>query len=109
MNKNKNITDEFELGVDWEYDNDGGHIPLTDKAKNFDKFVFEESDEPELTDDQYFLKANKNIYIQVSDKYIVNKWVEKEEASYHIGEFDTLNEAMIKAIKENDDDTNTSN
>ena len=35
MNKNKNITDEFELGVDWEYDNDGGHIPLTDKAKKY--------------------------------------------------------------------------
>ena len=35
MNKNKNITDEFELGVDWEYDNDGGHIPLTDKARNY--------------------------------------------------------------------------
>lgn len=101
--------DKPVLGVDWEYDNDGGHIPLTDKAKNYSKFVFEESDEPELTDDQYVLKANKNIYIQVSDKYIVNKWVEKEEASYHIGEFDTLKEAMIKAIKENDDDTNTSN
>ena len=24
-----------ELGVDWEYDNDGGHIPLTDKARNY--------------------------------------------------------------------------
>ena len=71
-------------------------------------FIYEESDDPCMYDDQYTLKANKNIYIQVSNKYIVNKWVEKEEASYHIGEFDTLKEAMIKAIKENDDDTNTS-
>tara|TARA_R100000654_G_C2585674_1_gene112324 strand:- start:14 stop:277 length:264 start_codon:yes stop_codon:yes gene_type:complete len=78
-------------------------------------FIYEESDDPFMYDDQYILKANKNIYIQVSDsamylhKYIVNKWVEKKEASYHLGEFDGLEEAMIKAIKENDDDTNTSN
>ena len=25
--------DDLELGVDWEYDWDGSHIPLTDKAK----------------------------------------------------------------------------
>ena len=95
----KNDDDKPVLGVDWEYDNDGGHIPLTDKARNYSKFVFEESDEPELTDDEYVLKANKNIYIQVSDKYIVNKWVEKEEASYHIGEFNSLDDAFKKAIE----------
>ena len=27
--------DKPVLGVDWEYDNDGGHIPLTDKARNY--------------------------------------------------------------------------
>jgi len=35
ISKNKNITDEFILGVDWEYDNDGEHIPLTEKAKKY--------------------------------------------------------------------------
>ena len=62
-------------------------------------FIYEESDEPEMYDDQYTLKANKNIYIQVSDKYIVHKWVEKEEACYHIGEFNSLDDAFKKAIE----------
>ena len=93
----KEIT--FEQGVDWDYDSDGSHIPYSDKAKNFDKFVFEKSDEPEMYDDQYTLKANENIYIQVSGKYIVHKWVEEEETSYHMGAFDSFEDAMIKALQ----------
>ena len=37
MNKNKNITDEFELGVDWEYDNDGCQRSLSYKEKIYIK------------------------------------------------------------------------
>ena len=64
-----------------------------------DKFIFEESDDPFLCDDQYTLEANKNIYIQVSDEFIVHKWVDEEEASYNIGSFKTLKEAMTQALQ----------
>ena len=63
-----------------------------------DKFIFEESDDPLLYDDQYTLEANKNIYIQVSNKFIVHKWVDEEEASYNIGSFNTLKDAMTQAL-----------
>ena len=63
-----------------------------------DKFIFEESDDPCMYDDQYTLRANENISIQVSDKYIVNRWAEEEETSYHEGQFNTLKDAMIKAL-----------
>ena len=44
-----------------------------------DKFIFEESDDPLSYDDQYTLKADKNVSIQVSDiGFCVNKWVEEE-------------------------------
>ena len=33
--ENVELKSNMELGVDWEYDNDGGHIPLTDKARNY--------------------------------------------------------------------------
>ena len=61
-------------------------------------FIYEESDDPCICDDQYILKYNKNIYIQVSDKYIVQKWVEKDQSSYLKGEFNCLNKAFKKAI-----------
>jgi len=64
-----------------------------------DKFIFEESDDPLLYDDQYTLEANKNIYIQVSNKFIVHKWVDEEEASYNIGSFSTLKDAMTQALQ----------
>ena len=64
-----------------------------------DKFIFEESDDPLLCDDQYTLEANKNIYIQVSSKFIVHKWVDEEEASYNIGSFSTLKDAMTQALQ----------
>jgi hypothetical protein len=51
-----------------------------------------------MYDDQYTLEANKDIYIQVSDKYIVHKWIEEEEASYVMGKFKTLEFAMIQAL-----------
>ena len=63
-----------------------------------DKFIFEGSDDPLLYDDQYTLEANKNIYIQVSDKFIVYRWVDEEEASYNIGSFSTLKDAMTQAL-----------
>ena len=62
------------------------------------KFIFEESDDPLLYDDQYTLEANKNIYIQVSNKFIVHRWVDEEEASYNIGSFSTLKDAMTQAL-----------
>ena len=64
-----------------------------------DKFIFEESDDPLMYDDQYILKSDKNITIQLNDNYIhVNKWVEEEEAMYHLGSFKCLREAMEQAF-----------
>ena len=64
-----------------------------------DKFIFEESDDPLSYDDEYTLKADKNVSIQVSDiGFCVNKWVEEEEAMHHIGIFKTLNDAMEQAL-----------
>jgi len=63
-----------------------------------DKFIFEESDDPLLFCDQYTLKADNNVTIQVrGSKICVTKWV-KEEGSYHIGSFKTLEEAMTVAL-----------
>ena len=65
-----------------------------------DKFIFEESDDPLSYDDQYTLKADKDISIQVSDSYIcVNKWLKEEEAMHHLGSFKTLEEAMTQALQ----------
>ncbi len=80
-----------------------------------DKFVFEEglcywgdveesnhyADDPLLYDDIYILKANQNVFIQVSDKYIVHKSVEEKEKSSVMGTFNTLKDAMTHALKEN--------
>ena len=64
-----------------------------------DKFIFEKSDDPQMYDDQYTLKEDKNISIQVSDNYMcVNKWVEEEETMYHLGSFKTLKDAMDQAL-----------
>ena len=64
------------------------------------KFIFEKSDDPLMYDDQYTLKEDKNISIQVSDSYIcVNKWVEKEETLYHLGSFKNLKDAMEQALR----------
>lgn len=66
---------------------------------NYNKqFKFQESDDPCMYDDQYILKADENIYIQVSDKYIVNEYVEEEQSSYFKGEFISLNEAFKRAV-----------
>jgi len=63
------------------------------------EFIFEKSDDPQMYDDQYTLRADKNISIQVSDEFIcVNKWVEEEETMYHLGSFKTLMDAMDQAL-----------
>ena len=80
-----------------------------------DKFIFEEgdfywgdvrssehyADDPLVYDDLYILKANQNIFIQVSDKYVVHKSVEEEETTSVMGTFKTLKGAMTHALKEN--------
>ena len=80
-----------------------------------DKFIFEEGDfywgdvrssehyvdDPLVYDDLYILKANQNIFIQVSDKYVVHKSVEEKETSSVMGTFKTLNGAMTHVLKEN--------
>ena len=79
-----------------------------------DKFIFEEGefywgdvknskhykDDPLVYDDMYILKANQNIFIQVSDKYVVHKSVDEEVTSSVMGTFNTLKGAMAHALKE---------
>ena len=79
-----------------------------------DKFIFEEgdfywgdvknsehyADDPLVYDDMYILKANQNIFIQVSDKYVVHKSSEEEVTPSVIGTFNTLKGAMTHALKE---------
>ena len=80
-----------------------------------DKFIFEEGvfywgdvknsehykDDPLVYDDMYILKANQNIFIQVSDKYVVHKSSEEEVTSSVMGTFNTLIGAMTDVLKEN--------
>ena len=80
-----------------------------------DKFIFEEGefywgdvknskhykDDPLVYDDMYILKANQNIFIQVSDKYVVHKSLKEEVKSSVLGAFNTLEGAMTHALKEN--------
>ena len=80
-----------------------------------DKFIFEEGefywgdvknsehykDDPLVYDDMYILKANQNIFIQVSDKYVVHKSPKEEVTSSVMGTFNTLEGAMTHALKEN--------
>ena len=80
-----------------------------------DKFIFEEGefywgdvknsehykDDPLVYDDMYILKANKNICIQVSDKYVVHKSLKGEVKTIVMGTFNTLKGAMAHALKEN--------
>ena len=80
-----------------------------------DKFIFEEGefywgdvknsehykDDPLVYDDMYILKANQNIFIQVSDKYVVHKSLKGEVTTSVMGTFNTLKGAMAHALKEN--------
>ena len=80
-----------------------------------DKFIFEEGefywgdvknsehykDDPLVYDDMYILKANQNIFIQVSNKYLVHMSLKEEVTSSVMGAFNTLEGAMTHALKEN--------
>ena len=80
-----------------------------------DKFIFEEgdfywgdvrssehyADDPLVYDDLYILKENQNIFIQVSDKYVVHKSLKGEVKTNVMGTFNTLKGAMAHALKEN--------
>ena len=64
-----------------------------------DKFIFDESDDPLLYCDQYTLKADNNVTIQVyASEVCVTKWV-KDEGSHHLGSFKTLEDAMTQALQ----------
>ncbi len=84
---------------DYEFDCLVANLQMKDERYE-DMFIFEESDEPTLTDDMYELKENDNIYIQCSEiGYIVSLYVECED-SYVInkGIYKTLEEAKAKCI-----------
>lgn len=36
------LENDLKLGIDWEYDNDGNHIPLTEKARQYEKLIDDE-------------------------------------------------------------------
>ena len=99
---------------DYEFDALVANLQMKDERYD-DMFIFEESDEPTLTDDMYELKDNDNIYIQCSEiGYIVNLYVidknyesgiKSFDESYVInkGVYKTLEEAKLKAISLNND------
>ena len=98
---NKGVTVEKLKPIykDYEFDCLVANLQMKDERYE-DMFIFEESDEPTLTDDMYGLIANENIYIQCSDiGYIVNLYVKCED-SYTInkGVYKTLEEAKAKCI-----------
>lgn len=64
-----------------------------------DLFIFEESDEPMLYDDQYVLRSNKDITIQCCEDgmYSVNKWFPEVEGM-SCDEVDNLNDAFKLAL-----------
>tara|TARA_R110002012_G_scaffold288312_2_gene480990 strand:+ start:880 stop:1206 length:327 start_codon:yes stop_codon:yes gene_type:complete len=68
------------------------------------EFCFKESDEPELTDDMFYLKENKNIYIQCCSTscFLLHKWNDKDKSSKFIFEFQEVEEAMKNAVIMND-------
>ena len=63
--------EEPELGVDWEYDNDGSHIPLTEKAYNWKKqaLAFEDM----LHNEQRKIKKFVQLVTEISIKHYDQK------------------------------------
>ncbi len=62
-------------------------------------FAFEPSDDPTLTDDQYVLRSNTDITIQVCEDggYVVNKWMPTEKLMWN-GPVTTRTEAFQLAL-----------
>ena len=71
--------------------------------KKYNDFKLIESDEPMLYDDEYQLKANPNIYIQINDDfgYIVHILNDKHTESKECGKYDSLFNAMVAAASLN--------
>lgn len=65
-------------------------------------FTFEESQDPSVEDDQWVLKSNPTITIQVcpyAGGYAVNEFNEEEGMMYDHGMFKTLKSAAVKALE----------
>jgi len=68
-----------------------------------DLFTYELSEDPQLTDDQYTLNANPDIYVQVCmfGGYAVGEFKESTGMMYDHGTFELQSHAFAKAVELN--------